>query len=231
MDDRKLPETDTRQPLLFHLGEASAQGLEFYPAVWSAAEALTASDPLVRQMGLEELEETQAARYSPLIVYLLITMLTDPDIDLRCKVIHCLTRVIGLDEDGKTSPEVVRQCLCGHLGALRTREVYALLQAVEHKPVCEDEVVTLLSCSSYAGNHLADILNERGAPLGIRRLAARFIGRVGFLSALPAVDRLASRLETRHQGQQAMPFAPRDAGDEVHLLPELRLALELLRAP
>ena len=231
MDDRKLPDTDTHQPLLFQLGEARAQGLEFYPAVWSAAEALTSSDPLIRRMGLEELDETDAARYSPLIVYLLITMLTDPDIDLRAKVIHCLTRVMGRDEQGNTSPEAVRQCLCGHLGALRTREVYALLQAVEHQPAIEEQVVSLLGCSSYAGNHLADILSERGAPLGIRRLAARFIGRVGFLSALPAVDRLASRLETRHQGQQAMPFAPRDAGDEVHLLPELRKALELLSAP
>ena len=231
MEDRKLPETDMPQPLLFQLSEAAVQGLEFYPAVWSAAEALTATDPVVRRQGLQEINETEAARYSPLIVYLLITMLIDPDLNLRCQVIRSLARIMGVDEQGRTSPETVRQCLCGHLGAIRTREVYALLQAVEHQPSCEDEVVVLLGCCSYAGNHLGDILNERSNSLGIRRMAARFIGRVGFLSALPVVDRLAGRLETRLQGQQAMPFAPRDAGDEVHLLPELKKALDLLSAP
>lgn len=231
MEDRKLPETDMPQPLLFQLSEAAVQGLEFYPAVWSAAEALTSTDPAIRRLGLQELNASEAARYSPLIVYLLITMLTDPDIPLRCQVIHSLAQVMGRDEQGRTSPEPVRQCLCGHLGAMRTREVYALLQAVEQQPACEDEVAVLLGCCSYAGNHLGDILNERNNPLGIRRLAARFIGRVGFLSALPAVDRLAGRLETRLQGQQAMPFAPREPGDEVNLLPELKQALAMLNAP
>ncbi len=230
-EDRKLPETDLPQPLLFQLSEAAVQGLELYPAVWRAAEMLTASDPGIRRMGLQELIENEAARYSPLIVYLLITLLTDPDIQLRCQVIHSLARVMGRDEQGQTSPEAVRQCLCGHLGAMRTREVFALLQAVERQPECEDDVVVLLSCCSYAGNHLGDILSERANPLGIRRLAARFIGRVGFLSALPAIDRLAGRLETRLEGQRAMPFAPQEPKDELNLLSELRQARDLLNAP
>ena len=70
MEDRKLPETDIPQPMLFQLSEAAVQGLEFYPAVWSAAEALTATDPAVRRQGLQEINETEAARFSPLIVYL-----------------------------------------------------------------------------------------------------------------------------------------------------------------
>lgn len=231
MKDRKLPETDLPQPLLFQLSEAAVQGLEFYPAVWSSAEMLTASDPQIRRMGLQELNDTEAARYSPLIVYLLITLLTDPDVQFRCQVIQSLARIMGRDEQGRTSPEAVRQCLCGHLGAMRTRQVYALLQAVDRQPDCEDDVTVLLGCCSYAGNHLGDILSERSNPLGIRKQAARFIGRVGFLSALPTVDRLAGRLETRLQGQHAMPFAPREPGDEVNLLPELRQARDLLNAP
>ena len=192
---------------------------------------LTALDPEIRRMGLQELNDNEAARYSPLIVYLLITLLTDPDILFRCQVIQSLARIMGRDEQGRTSPEAVRQCLCGHLGAMRTREVYALLQAVDRQPDCEDAVAVLLGCCSYAGNHLGDILSERSNPLGIRKQAARFIGRVGFLSALPTVDRLAGRLETRLRGQHAMPFAPREPGDEVNLLPELRQARDLLNAP
>jgi hypothetical protein len=55
---------------------------------------------------------------------------------------------------------------------------------------------------------------------------------VGFLEAIPAMERIQSRLETRLEGQQSMPFAPvSHDSDEVDLLPTVREALAALRAP
>jgi hypothetical protein len=57
------------------------------------------------------------------------------------------------------------------------------------------------------------------------------IGRVGYLDALPALERLLARLESRLHGQQAMPFAPKSSLEEAELLPDLQLTLTLLRSP
>ena len=64
-----------------------------------------------------------------------------------------------------------------------------------------------------------------------RKLSIVMCGEVGFLTALPALERLAGRLEARQIGQQSMPFLPKDSGDESKLLPALKPAIGRLRAP
>jgi hypothetical protein len=96
---------------------------------------------------------------------------------------------------------------------------------------CEADVAQLLNACPYAGNHLADILADRSKTLNIRKQAAHYIGRVGYLAAVPALERLQTRLESRLSGQQAMPFAPPMGTDEVELLPFVRETLAVLRAP
>ena len=81
-----------------------------------------------------------------------------------------------------------------------------------------------------AGSNLAEIFSDRDAPLPIRRQAIHSVGQVGFLDAIPALVRLAARLEARRNGQQSMPFAPPDPQqDEGELLPEIQKTLGLLR--
>jgi hypothetical protein len=58
-----------------------------------------------------------------------------------------------------------------------------------------------------------------------------FIGTVGYLEAIPALERLAARLEARLSGQQAMTFAPPSQSEENELLPIVRSVLHLLQAP
>ena len=61
------------QPSLFEFDNNSIDAVELFPAVWSAAEAIISPDPQVRMQGLEQIAQTQAARFSPLIAYLLFT--------------------------------------------------------------------------------------------------------------------------------------------------------------
>jgi hypothetical protein len=223
--------TQLVQPALFDFGTTSIGSLELFPSIWSAAEALTFPDVSTRRAGLSQLENMGAVRLSPLITYLVSTRLTDSDMEIRCQVITSLGNVYKNDDQGYPAPEVVRQVLSGRLSQMRTREIYSILKAVANSPEIEEQALQLLSVCPYAGNHLTDILLNRKFPLAIRRQAVHFINRVGYVDAIPGLERLAIRLESHLNGQQTMPFFPSSEMDETALLPEVQAALTMLRSP
>ena len=49
----------------------------------------------------------------------------------------------------------------------------------------------------YAGRHLADILSRTETAAGSAPQAAHYIGLVGYLDAIPALERILARLEAR----------------------------------
>jgi HEAT repeat protein len=218
------------QPLLFDLEESTAK-IELFPSVWTASEGLTSPHSGVRRDALEQLLNLNAPRFSPLVAYLLASRLTDPEIAFRAMIVKTLGDVLSPDENGHPAPEKVRQTLSAYLAQMRTRHTFALLQALVEDPSLEKHVANLLNACPYAGNHLADILSDRRSPLSVRKQAGRMIGRVGFLDAIPALERLSSRLEARLNGQRSMPFAPASPQEELDLLPIIQTAMMLLRAP
>lgn len=223
--------TKLAQPTLFDLGETSFGALELFPSVWSAAEALTFPDVSTRRAGLERLAKLNAVRLSPLVAYLVATRLSDPDIELRTRVVQVVAEVLAPDNQGQAAPEPVLQQLKGYLSQMRTRQLFALLQVADFDPSSEPYIAALLNACPYAGHNLANIMTDRKALLGVRKQAAYFIGRVGYLDALPALERTAARLESRLSGQQSMPFATVEPCDESVLLPAVLDTLNLLRAP
>jgi hypothetical protein len=110
---------------------------------------------------------------------------------------------------------------------MRTRQIYALLQVVDYDKSNEPKVVGLLDHCSFAGGHLSCILATRTVPLDMRKLAA-YYGRMGYLDAMPVLDRLAARLETRQNGRSELGVMDED---DAGLLSMLHSSLELLRAP
>lgn len=222
---------ESGQLTLFETAESSRARLELFPAVWGAADALTSPDETMRRKGLAELKRLNAARFSPLVVYLLATRLSEPSLPLRVEVVKLLADVLQPDAQGKFAPDQVRFTLAQSLAQMRTRQVFALLQAVEADPSAQAAVVRLLGECTYGGNHLVDIFSNRSLPMWARKLSIAMCGDVGFVSTLPALERLADRLEARQNGQQAMPFLPKDSEMEADLLPALRWAIERLRAP
>jgi HEAT repeat protein len=205
--------------------------LELFPAVWSAAEGLTSPEVKVRAAALDRLLEVSAARLSPLVAYLLATRIADPDVPLRCRVVRLLREILTPDERGHLAPDAVRRHLSGYLTSMRTRSIYCLLEAAVAEPDIEPSVASILNACPYAGNHLVELLFDRHVPLPLRQQAACLIGKVGYLEAIPALERLSARLEARLGGQQSMPFAPPSGQDELQLLPPIREALRLLRIP
>lgn len=229
--DYELVPQQILQPALFELGEATRGAVELFPAVWCAVESLLSPDCLTRQQGLAQLVELRAARFSPLVVAILASRLAEPDLDLRRQIASTLGDILTVDDAGQTAPEPVRQYLVFSLGQMRQRPIFSLLEVSLNDPQAQTAIARLLNACPYAGRHLADILSDRKMPLGVRREAARFIGLVGYLEAIPALERMEARLDARISGQQSMPFAPTGQPDETDLLPEIRAALLSLRAP
>ena len=218
------------QPQLFLLDESTGT-IELFPAVWGALGDLTTEDKNIRAAALDELVELNAARFSPVVSYILVTRVTEPNIELRTRIIATLGEVLLPDSNGYPAPEDVRSSLYHYLSGFRTRQIYALLQASAEINSLEDHVSRLLNASRFAGNHLIEILNDPKTPLEIRKQAAVMIGKVGYLSTLPALEKLAGRLEARISSQTAMNFATQKNLSDSDLLPMVEEALRALRAP
>jgi hypothetical protein len=218
------------QPSLFQFDDTSTNAVELFPAVWSAGEAIISPDRQIRRHGLDQIAQSQAARFSPMIAYLLVTRLMEPEMDLRSSVVNILADALRLDSQGRLAPEPVRMQLINDLARMRTRQIYALLQVADFDPQANDSVAVLINACSFAGNHLADILMDRKISISIRMRAVELIGKVGYLDAVPVLERIRTRLEARLNGQQHMPFLTLEAGDEVALLPSIQAALELLQS-
>jgi hypothetical protein len=134
------------------------------------------------------------------------------------------------DIQGRVAPEAVRKYVTTYLRQMRARSVFGLLEVAINDPQAERSISKLFNVCPYAGKHMGDILMERKNPLPVRQKAVHFIGLVGYLDALPILERMLSRLETRQNGQQVMPFVPLSSPSEDDLLPSLQEAIKNLRA-
>ena len=232
LDDMVTKTASSRlhQPSLFSQDESTGR-VELFPAVWKAVEDLTMPDLKLRRNALDRLIELNAPRFSPIVAYVLVTCLTYPDLAFRSQVIKTLGEILVPDGDGHPAPDEVRKSLTHYLAQMRTRQVFALLQVTTDHPALEGHAARFLDACPHAGNHLVDILCDNKVSLAVRKQAVQMIGRVGYLEALPALDRLAARLETRISGQRTMPFAPPPGSNESDLLPAVQATLAILRAP
>ena len=216
---------------LFDFQKTSSEAFELFPKVWAAAEALTDLNVGNRLAGLAILEEIRAARFSPLVAYLLLSKIIDSDLNFRVQLIKAIAEVFEPDEQGNLAPEVVRQNLTLHLCQIRSHQILAILEAASVDPGLDLQVAALLKPNCEAGNQLMEILADRRMPIKLRERAAHFMVRVGYVESVPGIERLIGRLESRINGQQAFSFSSPDSNDESELLPTLKLALAALQAP
>jgi hypothetical protein len=219
------------QHQLFGPDYTTAASAELFPAIWHAAEDLSNPSAAIRIRGLESMEHSSAARVSPLVVYLIATRLIDPDVEIRAKVVFILGGVLNPDENGNSATSAVLSHLFYYLSNMRTRQVYSILQVLFSHPELTAQVTRILGACPFAGNHLLELSNSRKVPLDLRRRAIWLIGQVGFLDAIPALERMQLRMEARRNGQQSMPFAPPIGVDDSDLLPEVKSTLVLLHSP
>ena len=227
-DNLRKPDT---QPRLFSLEESSSSIAELFPEIWAASEDLSNPNPSIRRLALEFLEHRSAARISPLVVYIIATRLDDSDLEVRMRVLRILGGVLSPDALGNRAPDMVTNYLTHNLSNMRTRQVFAILEVLVHETDLAPQVICILKTCPFAGNHLMEMANSRKVPLGMRRKAIWLIGQIGYLDAIPALERMQIRMETRLTGQQNMPFVPPIGVDDIELLEDVKSTLGMLQSP
>jgi hypothetical protein len=225
------PTPNAFQPRLFGFSESVVLEADLFPPVWHSLELLTSPNMDDREAGLDELVELNAQYSFPLAAYVLATRLEDKDSEFRTKVVQVLGRLLSPGEGFEDATEGVKQTLKAYLAQMRQRKIFALLQVSESDPPSQTYVAVLLKTCSNAGKTLSEIFSDRKLPLEIRLQAIQLVGIVGFLEAVPRLERLAMRLEGRLNGQSAMSFVTNSDSREKVLLPAIQTALTILNSP
>ena len=219
----------TQLKLIDFENDVSTGWVELFPAVWKATEDLAAQEEKTRQAALDDLLKFDVLRLSPLVAYVLATRLRDPVLSFRTRVVEALANLLRVDEEGRPTPDQVRAHLVAYLRQMELGDVSAMLEVGVAEVHTKTHVGKLLNLCPKAGRHLAQLIADRKSPLSVRQLAAYFIGLIGFVEAMPTLERLRNRLEARQVGQKSMSFAPSSITDETLLLPDIKVAISLLR--
>jgi len=199
-------------------------------AVWSALEALTAPEPETRLQGFDSLLEQDVVRKSPLVVYVLATRLLEPEIQLRRRIVHCLAALISPAPGDPPPAGAALTYLHSYLSQMRKRPIFALLQVASFDPESSEQLGILLKACSFAGNQLSQIIADHAAPIPIRRQAITFTSQIGFLVAIPTLERMVRRIEARVLSGEGPGLPSSDMEDEASLLPYMIEALDRLKA-
>ncbi len=194
----------------------------------SALEAFVGSEIPIRTSGLDQILEMNGHLRSPLAAAIMGRQIDEPDIHLRSRIVEALAAVLKPGVEEPKPPEVVRRWLRHVLGQMRQREIFALLQVIASSPEQIDPVCDVLNACSFSGEALVRILANRRVDINIRIVAAKAIGKIGFLAAGPDLRRIQERLVSRKAGQMEMAFAPLPDEEAEDLLPVVREALQLL---
>jgi hypothetical protein len=219
------------QPRLISSNSGNTQALlELFPGIWQTAEKISSPNVQTRKKALVDLRETQAARVSPLIAYLLATRILDPDISFRTIVIEDVSKLMAVDGEGEYADEEVRSQIIATLSTLDISGLMALLEAAVWDESQVSYVSLLVNYVPKAGEMLQEIVADRSQTIPVRGMAVKLLGQVGYVAALSELERIQNRLKTRQAGQRSMPFAPTQSQNELDLLPALKHSITILRA-
>jgi len=230
---KKVPASkELKDPSHNELDQPISVEVEQLPEIWRAIEAAVSPELALRRQGVKKLSGLKAAHGSPLVAYFLATRIIEPDIGLRIQVVKALAEVLDSEKQPPYEDGMARRYISSYLAQMRTRHIFALLETADEDVKSREDVTSLLKECSYAGIHMADILSDRDLPVKIRRQAFYFIGRMGFLDAVPALERLAARLSSKLPLQRSLPgMPPETADEELGLFFPIKDALITLRAP
>lgn len=201
---------------------ALEQGVEF----WKAAQDLIHPDVELRRSGLDYLMSLGAASHSPLLAYLLVSRLAEPDLHLRARVVRELSRLLDLPFNGNSAINEVLYFLKTNLSQMHRNQIVSLLRLVAAEADSYPDVRKIIGQCSHAGDHLAEIIADRHSGLEIRQIAARLVGDIGYLNAISTLERVSARLEAK-RSSSALGY-DRLNGD-ADLLPSLQDALLKLK--
>lgn len=165
------------------------------PEIWAVLEALIDPDPAKREKALADLAAVEGFQDHPLLLYLLMTRILDPDLEIRYDAIRIVGGILGSDIPGGDLSDSSFRILTDFTTRLEKSQLVKILEVADRYLAAEEAIVNLLKLCSYAGNTLDGIVNDRKLPVEIRQQAINFCGEVGFLSTATAIRNLILRIE------------------------------------
>jgi hypothetical protein len=214
---------------VYELDEVGTRISEALPDLWEALEAFTSSDINSRRAGLDRLITLDVIHQSPMVAYILATRLDEPDLSLRTRVVMVLGDLLQPSTNGSNQVAQVKLQLSAYIAHMRTRRIFALLQVADANPSTHESICRILNHCPFGGVQLGDLIADRSISLSIRKLAVDFIAEVGYLDALPSLERQFARLERRMNGHQIDTLTEEDG--DIWLLPSIQQAMQVLRTP
>jgi len=164
--------------------------------IWIAAENLVSANPLEREQALEFLKEEGIFKISPLAAYLLATRTTDEDLEVRYHSIQVLGELLDFEDSrGIGLTDLALKHVHGYFAQIGKDQMIRLLEAGESYLAAENALLNIFKISSYAGDILSVIVNDRKIPNSIRLQAIFFGGEAGFLELVPVFRNLVQRIE------------------------------------
>jgi hypothetical protein len=191
-------------------------------------ENLLSPDLQMRRDGLETLISLDAHRRSRLAAAVIAGQIKEPDIVLRTAIIVALAEIFTPQLETERPPREVARWARKVLAAMRTREIFALLQVIAHDADRLEAVALLLQNCSFSGETMLAIVKDRHADINIRVAAVKAIAAIGYLDAIAVLERLHQRITGQIAGQIPMAFAAHLEAEGEKLIPALQEALRFL---
>ncbi len=197
--------------------------------LWESAEGLISPDPHLRESSLDLLKEIEGVHRSPLIAYLLISRISEPDLEIRFHLIHLLGDLVDYDSPGRHFSDQALVFAKNALDQVDKFQLIRLLEVSDSYLTAERAISNILKLSSYAGVGLSGIVNDRKLPVSVRQQAVFYCGEVGYLSSKPTLQNLVHRVD-KARTRPGYGSERKKSRDEEFLYPFVISALEKLNS-
>jgi len=195
--------------------------------LWQTAERLVSTDPNLRESALNQLKGIDGFYRSPLVAYLLVSRISEPEIEIRFHFIQLLGSLVDYDAPGQHLSDKALGIAKGALDQMDKFQLTRLLEVSDSYLAAESAVKSILKLSSYAGSVLSGIVNDWKLPVSIRQQAVFYCGEGGYLNSKPTLQNLIRRVEKTRNGSGGRSERKKSREDEF-LYPFVISALEKL---
>jgi hypothetical protein len=196
--------------------------------LWDIAEGLLSPDMNVRERSLDQLIETEEYYKSPLIASLLVSRISEPDLEFRFHLIQLLGSLLDIETSDQYFTDQALVYAQDTLNQIGENQLVKLLEVSDKYLTSVKAISAILHMISYAGNSLGGIVNDRKQPVSLRQQAIFYCGEVGFLSSRPTLQNLIQRVE-KARNRSGDVSERKKSRDEELLYPYAISALEKLK--
>jgi len=197
--------------------------------LWDTAEDLISPDPNMRDSSLDQLKEIDGIHRSPLIAYLLVSRISEPDLEIRFRLIRLLGSLMDFESSGQSFSDQALDFAKDALDQMEKSQLIKILEVAESYLTAERAISNILKLSSYAGVGLSGIVNDRKLPVSVRQQAVFYCGEVGYLSSKPTLQNLVQRVD-KARTRPGNGNERKKSRDEEFLYPFVISALEKLNS-